>query len=146
MGAAADAQKEWMGHPRGLSTLFFTEMWERFSYYGMRALLILYMTAESLDGGLAFAVVKAGAIYALYTSSVYLASLPGGWIADNLVGHRRAVIIGGVLIAAGNLLLAVPGLLFFYLGLATIAFGTGLLKPNVSTMVGQLYTEGDPRR
>jgi POT family proton-dependent oligopeptide transporter len=145
-GIIADSDKQWMGHPRGLSTLFFTEMWERFSYYGMRALLILYMTAESLDGGLGFAVVTAGAVYALYTSSVYLASLPGGWIADNLMGHRRAVVLGGVMIAAGNFMLAAPGSVPFYIGLATIAFGTGLLKPNVSTMVGQLYSADDPRR
>jgi POT family proton-dependent oligopeptide transporter len=145
-GIIADSDKQWMGHPRGLSTLFFTEMWERFSYYGMRALLILYMTAESLDGGLGFAVITAGAVYALYTSSVYLASLPGGWIADNLMGHRRAVVLGGTLISAGNFMLAAPGSVPFYIGLATIAFGTGLLKPNVSTMVGQLYSADDPRR
>ncbi len=137
---------QWFGHPRGLSTLFFTELWERFSYYGMRALLILYMTAEYINGGFGFDAAKSGAIYALYTSTVYMSSLPGGWIADNLLGHRRSVVVGGILMAIGNFMLATPSLAFFYIGLATIGFGTGLLKPNVSTMVGQLYREGDPRR
>jgi POT family proton-dependent oligopeptide transporter len=135
-----------MGHPRGLSTLFFTEMWERFSYYGMRALLILYMTARHGEGGLEFDVATAGAIYAVYTASGYMASLPGGWIADNLLGHRKSVVLGGLLIAAGNFMLATPVLVLFYVGLATIAIGTGLLKPNASTMVGMLYEEDDPRR
>jgi POT family proton-dependent oligopeptide transporter len=134
------------GHPRGLATLFFTEMWERFSYYGMRALLILFMTAAVGDGGLGMGVVEAGAIYGIYTSSVYLMSLPGGWIADRFIGQRRAVLYGGILIAAGQFLLATPGMAFFYAGLATLVMGTGLLKPNVSTIVGQLYEQGDARR
>jgi POT family proton-dependent oligopeptide transporter len=134
------------GHPRGLATLFFTEMWERFSYYGMRALLILFMTAAAADGGLGLGVVEAGAIYGIYTSSVYLMSLPGGWIADRFLGQRRAVLYGGVLIAAGQFLLATPGMAFFYGGLAVLVLGTGLLKPNVSTIVGQLYEPGDTRR
>ncbi len=142
----ASGTSTFFGHPRGLSTLFFTEMWERFSYYGMRALLILFMTASVADGGLGMGVVEAGAIYGIYTSSVYLMSLPGGWVADRFLGQRRAVFYGGVLIAAGQFLLAVPGMAFFYGGLATIVLGTGLLKPNVSTMVGQLYEPGDPRR
>lgn len=134
------------GHPRGLSTLFFTEMWERFSYYGMRALLILFMTAAVADGGLGFDVAKAGAIYALYTSLVYFANLPGGWVADRILGQRRSVLYGGMIIAAGHFAMAVPGLATFYLGLALIVIGTGLLKPNISVMVGQLYSEQDARR
>jgi POT family proton-dependent oligopeptide transporter len=134
------------GHPRGLATLFFTEMWERFSYYGMRALLILFMTAAVERGGLGFSVAKAGIIYGLYTAMVYLMSLPGGWIADRIVGQRRAVLYGGILIALGQFSLGVHALPFFYLGLLLLVLGTGLLKPNVSTMVGQLYAAEDQRR
>src|SRR5919202_3084559 len=134
------------GHPRGLSTLFFTEMWERFSYYGMRALLILFMTAPVAAGGLGFDTSVAGAIYGLYTSSVYMACLPGGWIADRLLGARRAVLYGGVLIAAGHFSMAVPSLATFYLGLTLIVIGTGLLKGNVAVIVGQLYAKEDQRR
>jgi POT family proton-dependent oligopeptide transporter len=143
---AAQSGKQWFGHPRGLATLFMTEMWERFSYYGMRALLILYMTAAHVDGGLEFDVVKAGAIYGLYTAMVYLVGLPGGWIADRFLGHRRSVLVGGILIAAGQFALATPSMVTFYLGLALIVIGTGLLKPNISVMVGQLYTAEDARR
>jgi POT family proton-dependent oligopeptide transporter len=136
------------GHPRGLATLFFTEMWERFSYYGMRALLVLFMTAAAMgeNPGLGFDVGKATAIYGLFTSLVYLLALPGGWVADKLWGQRRAVFVGGIFIAAGNFCLAIPGTTFFYLGLLGIIIGTGLLKPNVSTMVGDLYPEGGARR
>ena len=134
------------GHPRGLSTLFFTEMWERFSYYGMRALLILFMTAPAAAGGLGFDTGVAGAIYGLYTSSVYMATLPGGWIADRLVGARRAVLYGGILIAAGHFSMAVQSLAFFYLGLTLIVLGTGMLKGNVAVIVGQLYAPEDQRR
>lgn len=134
------------GHPRGLSTLFFTEMWERFSYYGMRAILILFMVAPAETGGMGFDVVKAGAIYGLYTASVYLLSLPGGWIADNILGQRKAVILGGILIAAGHYLLSLPTPDLFYYSLLVIAPGVGLLKPNISAMVGQLYRKGDVRR
>jgi POT family proton-dependent oligopeptide transporter len=134
------------GHPRGLSTLFFTEMWERFSYYGMRALLILFMTAPVVTGGLGFDTSSAGAVYGLYTSMVYLATLPGGWIADRLIGQRRAVLYGGILIASGHFSMAVPTLATFYLGLMLIVIGTGLLKGNISVMVGQLYTPEDKRR
>ena len=136
------------GHPRGLATLFFTEMWERFSYYGMRALLVLFMTAAAVGGnpGLGFDVGKATAIYGLYTAMVYLLALPGGWVADNLWGQRRAVFVGGCIIAAGHFSMAVPTVPFFYLGLGLIVIGTGLLKPNVSTMVGDLYPEGGARR
>jgi len=134
------------GHPRGLSTLFFTEMWERFSYYGMRAILILFMTAPVTVGGLGFDTAKAGPIYALYVSSVYLLSLPGGWIADRVLGLRRTVFVGGVVIMAGHICLAVPSMATFYLGLVLIATGTGLLKPNVSVLVGKLYAPEDVRR
>ncbi len=134
------------GHPRGLATLFMTELWERFSYYGMRALLVLFMTAPEAAGGLGFSVAKAGAIYGMYTASVYLLSLPGGWLADRILGQRKAVLYGGLLIAAGNACLAAPWILFFFGGLIISALGTGLLKPNVSVMVGQLYGPGDQRR
>ena len=136
------------GHPRGLSTLFFTEMWERFSYYGMRALLILFMTASLTTGGLGFDTATAGAIYGLYTSMVYMTTLPGGWIADRLIGQRRAVLYGGIIIASGHFCMAFSALSTFYLGLFLIVIGTGLLKGNVSVIVGQLYTKGrhPPRR
>jgi POT family proton-dependent oligopeptide transporter len=134
------------GHPWGLSTLFFTEMWERFSYYGMRALLILFMTAPIAAGGLGFDTSKAGPIYALYVSSVYLLSLPGGWVADRVLGLRRTVFTGGVIIMLGHICLAIPSLATFYLGLVLIAVGTGLLKGNVAALVGQLYTPEDLRR
>ncbi len=136
----------WFGHPRGLSTLFFTEMWERFSYYGMRALLVLFMTNAIATGGMGLDDVTATAIYGLYTASVYVVTLPGGWIADRLLGLRRSVFWGGVVIAAGHFTLAVPSLPTFYLGLALIVVGTGLLKPNISAMVGDLYPEGGSRR
>ena len=138
--------KQWLGHPRGLATLFMTEMWERASYYGMRALLMLYMTGSVLQPGLGFPIEKASHIYALYTMSVYLAGVPGGFLADRLIGHRRSVLIGGIIIAAGHFTMAIPGIPFFYLGLCLIVIGTGLLKPNVSTIVGTLYTRDDARR
>jgi proton-dependent oligopeptide transporter, POT family len=134
------------GHPRGLSTLFFTEMWERFSYYGMRAILILFMTAPVAAGGLGFDTAKAGPIYALYVSSVYLLSVPGGWVADRVLGLRRTVFAGGVIIMLGHICLAVPSITTFYLGLTLIATGTGLLKSNISVLVGKLYTPEDVRR
>ena len=140
------ADRTFFNHPRGLSTLFFTEMWERFSYYGMRGFLILYMTAAKTAGGMGLDVATAGAIYGTYTSLVYLMGLPGGWIADRLIGHRRAVLYGGVLIACGHYALAVPATVAFYVGLMLIVFGTGLLKTNVSVIVGQLYAPNDVRR
>ena len=133
------AQRQWFGHPRGLSTLFFTEMWERFSYYGMRAILVLFLVAAVDSGGFGMDVATATAIYGLYTASVYLLALPGGWVADRLIGQRRAVFVGGVIIAAGHFSMAVPSQLTFYLGLILIVIGTGLLKPNVSAIVGDLY-------
>ena len=134
------------GHPRGLATLFFTEMWERFSYYGMRAILILFMTASVANGGLGFPVMKAGAVYGFYTAMVYLLALPGGWVADRIFGQRRAVLYGGILIVAGEFALMSPAIGGFYLGIGLLMTGTGLLKANVSTMVGQLYAQGDRRR
>src|SRR5213594_1662286 len=136
----------WAGHPPGLSTLFFTEMWERFSYYGMRALLILYMTAPLAAGGLAFDTPRAASIYGWYTFGVYAASIPGGWVADRLLGQYHSVLLGGIIIALGHFSLAFRSLPFFFLGLLLIVCGTGLLKPNISTMVGGLYRENDARR
>lgn len=140
--------KTFLGHPRGLSTLFFTEMWERFSYYGMRALLTLFMTAATIgeNPGLGFDVATAGAIYGMYTALVYILALPGGWVADNLWGQRKAIWVGGWIIALGHFTMAVPGTPTFFLGLAFIICGTGLLKPNVSTVVGDLYPEGGAKR
>src|SRR5918993_5006752 len=140
------SDRAFFGHPRGLATLFFTEMWERFSYYGMRALLILFMTAPLASGGLGFDTAAAGAVYGLYTSMVYLLTLPGGWIADRWLGQRRGVLYGGILIASGHFSMAVPSLATFYLGLVLIVVGTGLLKGNVSVIVGQLYGKEDQRR
>jgi POT family proton-dependent oligopeptide transporter len=135
-------------HPRGLMVLFFTEMWERFSYYGMRGILILYMVASMQNGGFGFNDVTAAAIYGLYTALVYLLALPGGWIADRILGQRQTIFYGGVLISAGNLSLAVPVLreVFFPAGLLLIVAGTGLLKPNVSAIVGDLYPEKGAKR
>jgi POT family proton-dependent oligopeptide transporter len=136
----------WFGHPRGLSTLFFTEMWERFSYYGMRAILVLFMTNAAATGGMGLDDVTATAIYGLYTAAVYVVALPGGWIADRLLGLRRAVFWGGTVIAAGHFTLAIPNIIAFYIGLTLIVIGTGLLKPNISAIVGDLYPEGGSRR
>ena len=139
-------EAQWFGHPRGLATLFFTEMWERFSYYGMRAFLILYMTTPAAQGGLGFGVDRAGSIYGNYTGSVWMATIGGGLLADWLLGQYRSVLIGAILITAGHFVLAFPPLPFFYTGLILIVLGTGLLKPNVSTLVGSLYETNDPRR
>lgn len=144
------SEKTWAGHPRGLATLFFTEMWERFTYYGMRAILVFFLAAAAteINPGLGLTREEAGAVYGLYTGAVYLFSLPGGWIADRLLGSRRAVFWGGLLIAAGNFTLAIPGPAgLFFLGLAIIVVGVGLLKPNVSALVGTLYNaDNDARR
>ncbi len=137
----------WLGQPRGLATLFLTEMWERFTYYGMRAILVLFLVSAVSTGGFGIDDKGATAIYGLYTAGVYLAALPGGWIADRLIGAQRAVIAGGVLITAGNTLLALSNTPKpFYLGLVIIMLGVGLLKPNVSTLVADLYPEGGARR
>jgi proton-dependent oligopeptide transporter, POT family len=135
-----------LGHPRGLATLFFTEMWERFTYYGMRAVLVLFLVAAVGQGGFGIDDKTAVAIYGLYTAGVYLAALPGGWIADRLIGARHAVLIGGIGIALGNAILATSlSPRAFYLGLFVIVLGVGLLKPNVSAMVAELYPEGGAR-
>lgn len=134
------------GQPRGLANLFFTELWERFGYYGMRALLTLFMVAPLAKGGLEFTNKTAGIIYGTYTMSVYMLSIPGGYIADNFLGARATVFWGGVIIAAGYFSLAIHSSTAFYTGLALVACGTGLLKPNISSMVGSLYSKDDPRR
>jgi POT family proton-dependent oligopeptide transporter len=133
-------------HPRGLYPLFFTELWERFSYYGMRALLTLFMVAPVAVGGLGFDTPRAGVIYGTYAMSVYMLSIPGGFLADNFLGARRSVLIGGIIIACGHFTLALRSETTFFLGLVLIALGTGLLKPNISTMVGSLYEPSDARR
>jgi proton-dependent oligopeptide transporter, POT family len=146
---AKPSEKSFFGHPVGLSTLFFTEMWERFSFYGIRPLLVLFMSAAILDGGFGFDRRTASAIVGIYAASVYLASLPGGWIADRWLGLRRAIWWGGVLIALGHLCIALSSIFAhtaFFLGLVFIVMGTGLLKPNISAIVGDLYPEGGSRR
>ena len=138
------------GHPRGLSTLFFTEMWERFSYYGLRPLLVLFMSAALFQGGFGMDRAQASAIVGIYAASVYLASLPGGWIADRLLGLRRAIMYGAVFISAGHISIGFSSFAHskvpFFMGLVLIVFGTGLLKPNISAIVGDLYPEGGARR
>jgi POT family proton-dependent oligopeptide transporter len=134
------------GHPRGLTTLFLTEMWERFSFYGMRALLVLFMTLSIAEGGLGLSDRNAAIIYGTYLMSVYLLSILGGYIADNFIGARRAVLWGGVIIALGHFSMALHSEFTFFAGLVLVAVGTGLLKPNISTMVGGLYTPTDERR
>lgn len=141
-----DNSKTWFGHPSGLSTLFFTELWERFSYYGMRALLVLFMVDTVQNGGMGLDDKTASSIYGLYAAFVYMAALPGGWIADRLIGGQRAVWVGGLIIAAGHFTLAVPSTPTFFLGLVLVVIGTGFLKPNISAIVGQLYPEGGARR
>jgi proton-dependent oligopeptide transporter, POT family len=145
--------RSFFGHPRGLATLFTTEMWERFSYYGLRPLLILFMTATIARGGYGFDRTEASSIVGIYAASVYLMSLPGGWIADRLLGLRRAIFVGACLISAGHISIGLSGLagpgqgkVGFFLGLILIVFGTGLLKPNISAIVGDLYPEGGARR
>ncbi|MCL8016429.1 peptide MFS transporter [Streptomyces sp. AS02] len=137
------SEKTFFGHPRGMATLFMTEMWERFSWYGMRAILTLYLIAAVLDGPLEDREALAAAIYGVYNAVVYMAAMPGGWVADRLWGARKAVLVGGIIIAAGHFTLAIPSDIAFFCGLGLIAIGTGLLKPNISAMVGGLY-EGRP--
>jgi POT family proton-dependent oligopeptide transporter len=134
------------GHPTGLTVLFFTELWERFSYYGMRAILVLFMVAPATQGGLGFDVAAATSLYGTYTMSVYFTSLPGGFIADRWLGARLSVLLGGLVMAAGQFALMVHSTAWFYGGLLLITLGTGLLKPNISSMVGKLYERTDPRR
>jgi len=133
-------------HPKGLYVLFFAEMWERFSYYGMRAILLLFLL-DNIKGGMGMSAAEGTAIYGLYTASVYLLTLPGGWLADNILGQKKAIWYGGIVIMLGHIILAVPaGPAIFFLGLSTVAIGTGLLKPNISSIVGELYPEGGARR
>ena len=136
------------GHPIGLRTLFLTEMWERMSYYGMRALLVLYMTGAvtSFNPGLGWSQVESQAIYGIYSGMVYFMVVPGGWIADNILGHQKAVLIGALIIALGHFTLAIPIEQTFFLGLIFVVLGTGLLKGNISTIVGQLYEGQDDKR
>ncbi|MGW7088826.1 peptide MFS transporter [Streptomyces sp. NPDC054871] len=142
------SEKTFFGHPRGLATLFMTEMWERFSYYGMRALLVLYLVSGGADaatgsqgGGLAYTAAAATAIYSVYVAMVYLMAMPGGWIGDRVWGARKTVAIASIVIVAGHLCLALPSSAMFFVGLALVAVGSGLLKANISTMVGQLYSD-----
>ena len=144
--SAGHADTQFFGHPKGLQTLFMTEMWERMSYYGMRGLLVLFMTAAIADGGLAVGTATAVAIYGLYTASVYFMGLPGGWIADRLIGSQKAIWYGGIAIMCGHIVLAIPSHNAFYIGLVLVILGTGLLKPNISAVVGQLYSSADERR
>ena len=151
--AAPTNDRAFFGHPRGLGLLFTTEMWERFSYYGLRPLLVLFMAAALNEGGFGFERTQASAIVGIYAASVYLASLPGGWIADRWLGLRRAILTGAVFITCGHLAIGLSGFapgkvgkIFFFLGLVLIVCGTGLLKPNISAIVGDLYPEGGARR
>lgn len=144
----AHKPKELFGHPVGLYVLFFTEMWERFSYYGMRAILVLYLVAETVgdNSGLGWTNGEALALYGWYTMLVYVASIPGGWIADKFLGQKKSVLYGGILLVMGHSILAVEMMWAFYTGLGLIIAGVGMLKPNISTMVGGLYKQGDIRR
>src|SRR5215211_7631063 len=147
--ATAADDRAFFGHPRGLSTLFLTEMWERFSYYGIRPLLVLFMTAALTSGGFGFDRPTASSIVGIYAASVYLASLPGGWVADRILGLRRSIWYGAILIALGHLAIGLSAVFakpVFFLGLILIVLGTGLLKPNISAIVGDLYPEGGARR
>ncbi len=146
VAAVAAGRPGALGHPRGLITLATTEMWERFSYYGMRALLVLFMVESLEEGGLGYTDQTATAIYGLYTAAVYMLCLPGGWIADRLIGAQRAVWFGGIIIMSGHFVLAIPSVATFFVGLILVALGTGLLKPNISAIVGEFYPPGDPRR
>ncbi|MGL5291816.1 MAG: peptide MFS transporter, partial [Vibrionaceae bacterium] len=147
------SQQTWLGHPKGLFFLFSSELWERFSYYGMRAILVLYLADQTVNGGLGWTQVDALKLYGIYTALVYITPLIGGWLADTYLGQRRSIIIGAVLMAIGQFTLALPHSLapdlvnvIFYVGLAFIILGNGLFKPNISTMVGDLYETGDSRR
>ncbi|MFI5532252.1 peptide MFS transporter [Kitasatospora sp. NPDC051853] len=145
-GAPPEDEHAFFGHPRGLATLFMTELWERFSFYGMRSLLVLFLALPADQGGIGLDSVTAASVYSVYNSLVYMLAIPGGWIADRLWGARRAVLVGGLVIMGGHFSLAVPFTATFWCGLLLIALGTGLLKPNVSAIVGQLYHPDDPRR
>ena len=146
MATQSVVDTSFFGHPKGLRTLFFTEMWERFSYYGNRAVLWLYLQAAVSSGGMGLSKEATGAVYGIFVSCVYLLSLPGGWVADRIIGQRKAVFYGGAIIALGNALMAASTPVATYGGLFLICIGTGLLKTNASTLVGSLYPPGDNRR
>ena len=142
-----------LGHPKGLFVLFSTELWERFSYYGMRAVLVLYLTDMTANGGMGWTQADALKLYGIYTGLVYITPIIGGWLADTFLGQRRAILIGAIFMAAGQFTLALPHSMFpdmvnslFYAGLCLLILGNGLFKPNISTMVGDLYETGDHRR
>lgn len=140
-------QKGFFGHPKGLFTLFFTEFWERFSYYGMRAILLYYMYDTVTNGGLGIAESTALSIMSIYGSLVYMSGIIGGWLADRVFGTSKAVFYGGILIMFGHILLAIPGSVATFFGsMVLIVLGTGLLKPNVSSVVGDIYATEDDRR
>ncbi|PJI93215.1 peptide MFS transporter [Luteimicrobium subarcticum] len=145
-GPRVPGDRAFFGQPIGLMTLFTTELWERFSYYGMRAILLYYLTDTLANGGLALPQTTGLALVSIYGTSVYLLSVVGGWAADRLVGARRSTLYGGIVIASGHVSLSVPGVGFSAVGICLVAIGTGLLKPNVSSMVGELYARDDPRR
>lgn len=148
MSTTLTNQKQLFGHPIGLYVLFFTEMWERFSYYGMRAILTLYLVTETTaaNAGLGWTTGEALSLYGTYTMMVYVMSIPGGIIADKWLGQRKSVLVGSILLVAGHGVLAVQQMSAFYAGLVLIVLGVGMLKPNISTMVGGLYQKGDIRR
>src|SRR3954467_8056558 len=140
-------QKGFFGHPKGLFTLFFTEFWERFSYYGMRAILVFYMYYKVTQGGLGIDKNLALSIMSIYGSLVYMSGIIGGWLADRIFGSSKAVFYGGILIMFGHIALAIPGSVsMFFVSMVLIVLGTGMLKPNVSSAVGELYSEKDERR
>ncbi|WP_273129725.1 peptide MFS transporter [Bacillus weihaiensis] len=144
---ASVPQKGFFGHPKGLFTLFFTEFWERFSYYGMRAILVFYMYYEVTEGGLGIDKQTALAIMSIYGSLVYMSGIIGGWLADRMFGTSKAIFYGGILIMLGHIVLAIPGsVIMFFISMVLIVLGTGLLKPNVSSVVGEIYSEKDNRR
>jgi len=147
MATSATRRRRFLGHPPGLATLFLTEMWERFSFYGMRSVLVLFLAADAAGGGLGLADGTAKALVGVYSAMVYLVTLPGGWISDRLLGPRRSVLYGGVVIMLGHVAMAIPGGAgVVYLGLALIIAGTGLLKPNIATLVGHLYGQDEDAR
>jgi len=141
-----DNQQQLFGHPIGLYVLFFTELWERFSYYGMRAILVLFIYSSIEDGGLGWTKTEALELYGWYTMLVYVMSIPGGILADKMLGQKKTVMLGGLLLCLGHGILAVQATWAFYAGLGLIILGVGCLKPNISTMVGGLYKQGDVRR
>lgn len=139
-------QGELFGHPKGLYILFFTELWERFSFYGMRAILTLFLVSTVNNGGFGFTKLEAFSLYGWYTMAAYLTCIPGGWIADKYIGAKKSVMWGGLLLCTGHCILAIDSVMAFYIGLAFIVLGVGGLKPNISSMVGGLYAQGDARR